>query len=81
MRRQLAALAGQSGPAAIPVVQPPFRPAAYPVRRAARTLTADLPPLADPGRACVERLAALSPALATARDPAPRFGALIRLAP
>ncbi len=41
-------------------------------------LTADLPSLADPDRAYVERLVALSPALAVARDLALRFGALVR---
>ncbi len=77
-RQRLAAVEGQSGPAAIPAVQPPSRPAAYPARRAARMLTADLPSLADPDRAYVERLVALSPALAVARDLALRFGALVR---
>jgi len=54
------------------------RPVAYPVRRVARMLTADLPSLADPDRAYVERLLGLSPALAAARDLALRFGALVR---
>ncbi len=54
------------------------RPAAYPARRVARMLTADLPSLAEPDRAYVERLLGLSPALAAARDLALRFGALVR---
>ena len=41
-------------------------------------LTADLAVLAEPDRAYVERLLALSPALAAVRDLAQRFGALIR---
>ena len=41
-------------------------------------LTADLPSLAEPDRAYVERLVAASPALAAARDLAQRFGALVR---
>ena len=41
-------------------------------------LAADLPSLADPDRAYVERLVAVSPALAAARDLAQRFGALVR---
>ena len=54
------------------------QPAAYPARRVARMLTADLPSLAEPDRAYVERLLGLSPALAAARDLALRFGALVR---
>lgn len=54
------------------------RPAAYPARRVARMLTADLPSPAAPERAYVERLLELSPALATVRDLALRFGALVR---
>jgi transposase len=57
------------------------RPAAYPARRVARMLTADLPSLAEPDRAYVERLLGLSPALAAARDLALRFGALVRARP
>ncbi len=41
-------------------------------------LTADLPSLAKPDRAYVEQLLGLSPALATVRDLALRFGALVR---
>ncbi len=41
-------------------------------------LTAELAVLAEPDRSYVERLLALSPALATARDLAQRFGALVR---
>jgi transposase len=44
----------------------------------ARQLTADPLSLTDPERAYVERLADSSPALATVRDLARRFGALIR---
>ena len=54
------------------------RPAAYPSRRVARMLTADLPSLADPDRAYVERLLRLSPALAVSRDLALRFGIPVR---
>lgn len=53
-------------------------PAAYPARRVARMLTADLLSLAEPERACVARLLALSPELATVRDLALRFGTLVR---
>ena len=41
-------------------------------------LTADPALLAEPDRAYVERLLTLSPALATARDLAQRFGAMVR---
>ena len=41
-------------------------------------LTADMVPLAEPNRAYVERLLLLSPALATVRDLAQRFAALVR---
>ena len=41
-------------------------------------LTAELATIAEPDRAYVERLLALSPALATVRDLAQRFGAMIR---
>jgi transposase len=41
-------------------------------------LTADLPLLAEPDRAYVERLLTLSPALAMVRELAQRFGALVR---
>ena len=41
-------------------------------------LTADLAAVAEPDRAYVERLLALSPALATVRDLAQRFAALVR---
>jgi len=77
-RQRLATAEGQPGPAAAPAVQPPLRPAPYPARRAARMLTADLAALAAPDRGYVERLLALSPALAVARDLAQRFGALVR---
>ncbi len=50
----------------------------YPVRRVARMLTADLPSLAGPERAYVERLLALSPALASVRNLAGRFGIMVR---
>jgi len=77
-RQRLAASEGQPGPAAVPIVQPPPRPAGYSARRVARMLTADLAVLAPPDRGYVERLLLLSPALATARDLAQRFGALVR---
>ena len=41
-------------------------------------LTADLAVLATPDRGYIERLIALSPMLATVRDLAQRFGALVR---
>jgi len=68
----------QPGPAAVPAVQLPLRPAAYPARRVARMLTADLTVIAAPDRSYVERLVALSPMLATVRDLAQRFGVLVR---
>ena len=68
----------QPGPADVPAVQPPARPTTYPARRVARMLTADLATIAEPDRAYVERLLALSPALATVRDLARRFAALVR---
>jgi len=77
-RQRLAAAEGQPGPATAPAVQPPLQPTPYPARRAARMLTADLAALAAPDRGYVERLLALSPALATVRDLARRFGALVR---
>ena len=77
-RQRLATAEGQPAPAAAPAVQPPLRAAPYPARRAARVLTADLAALAAPDRGYVERLLALSPALAVARDLAQRFGALVR---
>ncbi len=77
-RQRLAEPVRQPGPANVLGVQPPARPAAYPARRVARMLTADMVPLAEPDRAYVERLPALSPALATVRDLAQRFAALVR---
>ncbi len=77
-QQRLAALEQQPGPAAVPVAQPPTRPAAYPARRVARMLTADLAVLAEPDRGYVEQLLALSPALAKVRDLAQRFGAMVR---
>jgi len=77
-QQRLAAAGGQPGPAAAPAVQPSLRPAAYPARRVARMFTADLAALAEPDRGYVERLLALSPALAVARDLAQCFGALVR---
>ena len=41
-------------------------------------IAADLATIAEPDRAYVERLLALSPALATVRDLAQRFAALVR---
>ena len=55
--------------------------AAYPARQVAWMLTADLPSLAYPDRAYVERLLGLSPELAALRDLALRFGALVRARP
>ncbi len=81
-RQRLASSEGQPGQAAVPAVHPPPRPAAYPARRVARMLTADLAVLAAPDRGYIERLVALSPMLATVRDLAQRFGVLVRaLAP
>ena len=65
-------------PAAAPTAARSSRSAMYPARRVARMLTADLSSLAAPERAYVERLLELSPALATVRDLARRFGTLIR---
>ncbi len=80
-RQRLAALGGQPGPATVLAVQPPLRPAAYPARRAARMLTADLAVLAAPDRGHIERLVALSPMLATVRDLAQRLVFLYVLPP
>jgi len=77
-RQRLAALEQQPGPAPASAVQLPTRPAAYPARRVARMLAADLAVLAEPDRDHVEQLLALSPALAKVRDLAQRFGALVR---
>jgi len=77
-RHRLTALEQQPGPTRTSAVQPPTRPAAYSARRVARMLAADLAVLAEPDRGYVERLLALSPALATVRDLAQRFGALVR---
>jgi hypothetical protein len=74
--RQRLAAPEQQAPSS--AVQPPALPAAYPARRVARMLAADLSVLAEPDRAYVERLLALSPALATVRDLARRFGAMVR---
>jgi len=68
----------QFGPAPASATQRSHQPATYPARRVARMLTAELPSLANPDRAYVERLLALSPALAMARDLAQRFGAMVR---
>ncbi len=54
------------------------RAVAYPARRVARMLTTDLASLEESERAYIERLLMLSPALATVRDLARRFGALVR---
>ena len=71
-----------AAPAAEPVATAPStkapRPATYPARRGARMLTADLSLLAGPERAYIEQLLAVSPALASVRDLALRFGALVR---
>jgi len=67
-----------AGPAPAPETKPLPRSATYPARRVARMLTADLPSLAEPDRAYVERLLSLSPALAMVRDLAQHFGALVR---
>ena len=77
-RQRLAEPVRQPGPAPALATQRSPRPAAYPARRAARMLTADMTALAEPDRAYVERLLALSPALATVRGLAQRFGAMIR---
>ncbi len=77
-RRRLAKPGRQHGPADVPAAQPPARSTTYPARQVARMLTAELATIAEPDRAYVERLLALSPALATVRDLAQRFGAMIR---
>jgi len=77
-RQRLAEPERQFGPAPALAMEHSPRPAAYPARRVARMLTADLPSFAEPDRAYVERLLGLSPALAAARDLALRFGALVR---
>jgi len=65
-------------PRVVPETKPLPRAATYPARRVARLITADLPSLAEPDRAYVERLLALSPALAMVRDLACCFGTLVR---
>ena len=77
-RQRLAEPEQLPGPADVSAVQPPARPTTYPARRVARMLTADMAVLAEPDCASVERLLALSPALATGRDLAQRFGMMIR---
>ena len=77
-RQRLTDQERQHGSADVPAAQPPARPTTYPARRVARMLTADLAPLAEPDSAYVERLLALSPALATVRDLAQRFADLVR---
>jgi len=77
-RQRLEEPGRQFGPAPASATQRSPQPAAYPARRVARMLTADLPSLADPDRAYVEQLLGLSPALAACRDLALRFGALVR---
>ncbi len=77
-RQRLAGPEQQPGPAPASAVQPPTRSVAYPARRVARMLTADLAVLAEPDLGYVERLLALSPALAMVRDLAQRFGAMVR---
>ena len=78
-RQRLAEPERQTGPAPAPATQRSPRPAAYPPRRVAQMLAADLSSLADPDRGYVERLLLLSPALAAARDLGQRFGALVRI--
>ena len=75
-RQRLAAPAAEPMATAASARAP--RPANYPARRVARMLTADLSSLAEPERAYVELLLAVSPALASVRDLALRFGALVR---
>ena len=77
-RQRLAEPERRVGPAPASATQRSRQPAAYPARRVARMLTADLEVLADPDHAYVERLLALSPTLAAVRDLAQRFGALVR---
>ena len=79
-RQRLAEPERQVGPVPASATQHSRPPVAYPARRVARMLTADLEVLADPDRAFVELLLRLSPALAAVRDLAQRFGALV-LAP
>ena len=77
-RQRLADPERQPGPAPASATQRSPRPAAYPARRVARMLTADLATITEPDRAYVERLLAMSPTLATVRDLAQRFAALVR---
>ena len=77
-RQRLAEPVRHPGPAPASATQGSPRPAAFPARQAAQMLTADLAVLAEPDRAYVERLLALSPTLATVRDLAQRFGAMVR---
>ena len=77
-RQRMAEPERQPGPAPASATQRSPRPAAYPARRMARMLTADLAGLAEPDRAYVERLLAPSPTLAAVRNLAQRFGAMVR---
>ena len=77
-RQRLAEPERQHGPANVLAVRSPARPSAYPARRVARMLMADLATIAEPDRAYVKRLLAVSPALARVRDLAQRFAALVR---
>jgi len=77
-RQRLTEPERQTRPAPASAMQRSPRPAAYPPRRVARMLAADLSSLADLDRGYVERLLLLSPALAAARDLAQCFGALVR---
>ena len=77
-RQRLADPERQHRPAPASAMQHPRRPTAYPARRVARMLTADVATTAEPDRAYVERLLALSPALAMVRNLAWRFGAMVR---
>ena len=77
-RQRLADPERQPGSAPTSATQRCPRPAAHPARRVARMLMADLALLAEPDRVYVERLLAVSPTLATVRDLAQRFAALVR---
>ena len=77
-RQRLVEPEQQFRPASAAATQRSPRPAAHPARRVARMLTADLPSLAEPDRSYVERLLALSPALARVCDLVLRFGTLVR---
>ena len=80
-RQRRAAPEQQPGPATTSAVRCPIRPTAYPARRVARMLTANPVRLAEPERAYVIRLLALSLSLAMVHALVQRLGVLVRAAP